>query len=330
MNRKTHSLFARLMDAADDGTAGSASGDDDAAAIARGDIIAPAAAAVEEKIEPTAEELAIEELGKPRDAEGKFAKKDKDPDASPGPMIPKDRFDAQLGKERELREAAERRATELEASIGKVQRNLDVEKAVADVAALRKQERAALLDGNEEKAADISSQADYLNRQIAIAESGQLTGQAKDQALEDMRMEMTVERLEEKYPQLVGGHDDYDQDLVDDILDKQNGLMERLRLSPSKALAKAVESVMGRKAPGETGGEKTGLGAANTGSDRKAAAIAKNLDAAGRQPANSSAAGMDSDKAGQTAQTPNAKDMTDKEFNALPEATKAKMRGDFL
>jgi hypothetical protein len=329
MNLKLHALFARLMDAADDGTGGSAGGGD-AAAIARGDIIVNPSTQ-EEGVEPvsaTAEELAAEELAKPRDPEtGKFAKKEKDTDS--GPMIPKTRFDEQLGKERAGREAAERRAAELEASIGKVQRNLDVEKAVADVAALRKAERAALLDGNEDKAAELSSQADNLNRQIAIAESGHLTGQAKDQALEDIRMEMTVERMEEKYPQLVAGSEDYDQELVDDILDKQDGLIRRERLSPSKALARAVEYIMDRTKPAASD-EKVGLGAAKTSEDRKAAAVAKNLDAAARQPGKTSAAGLDSDKAGKTTDVPNAKDMSAEAYNALPEETRARMRGDII
>lgn len=321
MNRRTQSLFARFQDTAGDGTEGAATSAD------RGDVVEPIVdEAGLEKIEPTAEELAVEELGKARDPEtGKFTKKETDDE----PRIPKSRFDEQLGKERSAREAAERRAAELEASIGKVQRNLDVEKAVADVALLRKQERAALLDGNEDKAAELSGQADYLNRQIAIAESGQLTGQAKDQTLEDIRMEMTVERLEEKYPQLVADSEEYDQDLVDDIFDKQSGLMQRERLSPSKALARAVESVMKRQVPAANG-EKTGLSAARTDGDRKAEAVKRNLDADARQPASSKQAGMDSDRAGQTKAVPSAKDMTFKEFEALSETERSRMRGDTL
>jgi len=314
-------LYRRLMAAADDnGSAGTDRGDDftppaDPVDPPADEIIDPPT----DPVDPPADEA-------PRAPDGKFAKKDKDD----GKVIPKARFDAQIAKERERAEAAERRAEELEKQAAQVTRSLDVDKAVADVALLRKDERKALLDGDEDKAAQLSAQADRLNRQIAIAESGELTGQAKDQALEDIRFEMTLERLEDKYPTLVATHEDYDQDLVDDILDKQRGLIERQRLSPSKALAKATETVMKRQAPAPETEEKTGLAAAQTGEPRKAAAVAKNLDAAARQPGSLNETGLDSDKAGQTKVTPAASAMTLEEFEALPEATRAKMRGDFV
>lgn len=315
-------LFRTLMAPADDD--GAASGGAD-----RGDDFIPTddaddAAAAEAAAAEAAEAEAVAELA--RDAAGKFTKKDKE---DSGPVIPKARFDEQIAKERTRAEAAERRAAELEKAAAQVTRNIDVQKAVEDVADLRKLERKALLDGDEDKAAALSAQADRLNRQIAIAESGNMTAQAKDEALENMRFDLTIERMEEKYPELNTANDAYDQDLVDDILDKQRGLIERERLSPSKALAKAVESVMARR-PAAPASDKGGLAAAKPGETRKGAAVAKNLDAAARQPGSLKDVGIDSSKAGQTRATPNAADMTHEEFIALPEATRAAMRGDFV
>lgn len=330
-------FFRRLMDAADDaggtGTGGAAdrgdtfvpldsSADESLAAAAVADLAAEEAAAL------TAADEAAEQA---RTADGKFAKKEKDADSAP--VIPKARFDEQIGKERQRAEAAERRAAELEAATAKNVQALDIQKSVADVAELRKQERKALLDGNDDKAAELSAQADALNRRIAIAESGALTAEAKDQALEDMRFDLTIERMEEKYPALRVGDEAYDQDLIDDILDKQRGLIDRLRLPPSKALAQAVEHVMSRRAPAAAAAEEkpaAGLaGGKDEIGDRKAAAVAKNLAAAAAQPGSLKDAGLDSDKAGQTKPLPSVNDMTYEEFNALPEATRAKMRGDF-
>ena len=118
------------------------------------------------------------------------------------------------------------------------------------------------------------------------------------------------------------------------MLDKQRGYMERERLSPSKALLKAVQYVMKRAQPAPADAkpaeEKGGLSRADKGTDRKEAAVAKNLDAANRQPASTKKAGADSDKHGQTAPTPEAEQLTYEEFSALPDSTKAKMRGDFV
>jgi hypothetical protein len=335
MNLRMQSLFRRLMDVADDnGSSGVVDRGDkftppdtsveDAAAAA-----AAAAAALKEE-----EDVAAAALKLAEDAAGGAKATDKsdaarDPDT--GKFIPKSRFDEQVSKERTRAEAAERRLAEIEQQQKQLTRTVDLDKAAAEVVELRKLERKALLDGDEEKATQLSAQADLLNRRIAIAEAGHLSSQDKDQALEDMRMELTIERLEEKYPVLNTASEEFDQDIVDDILDKQQGLMQRERLSPSKALAKATESVMKRYTPktDTAGTAKPGLGAAQVGTDRKAAAVAKAVDAAARQPGSLKDAGLDSDKGGQRAATPDAGDMTVEEFAALPEATRAKMRGDY-
>ena len=158
-----------------------------------------------------------------------------------------------------------------------------------------------------------------------------MTASAKEQAREEIRMELTIERIETEYPQLDEKSDTFDQDLTDDVLDKQRGYIERERLSPSQALLKAVKYVMSRaQPPAEKPEEKGGLSRADRGTERKEAAVAKNVDAANRQPASTKKAGADSDKHGQTAPTPEADQMTYEEFSALPDSTKAKMRGDFV
>lgn len=336
----TRNQFFVLMAPAGDGEDGGAvdygnditppntSAEDAAATVAVADAIAAEEAAAAEK---AAEEAAAAKADVPRDETGKFAKKDKDD----GPLIPKSRFDEQLGKERAAREAAERRAAELEAQVVHNKQSLDVQQAIEKVSDLRIQERKALVDGDEDKAARLSAEADALNRKISSIEFQRLAESAADKASEEMRMDMTLEHLEETYPALRVGDDAYDQDLVDDILDKQAGLIARERLPPSKALAKAAAQIMSRQvakaadtpATVEPDAEPKGLAAGKDG-DRKAAAVAKNL--AVKQPGNIKDIGMASDKAGQNTSLPSAGAMEFDEFSALPEATRAKMRGDFI
>lgn len=311
MNLRMQSLFNRLMDAADDNAS--------SGAMDRGDTAAPPA-------QDAAGDTPKDDELPPADD----TSKDEPPRDDAGKFIPKHRFDEQVAKERNRAEIAERQLAEIQQQTKQLNRTADIDKAAADVVELRKQERAALLDGNEDKAAELSAQADLLNRRIAIAEAGHLSAQDKGQAIEDMRMELTIERLEEKYPELNSESENFDQDLVDDILDKQSGLIQREKLSPSKALAKATEYVMKRLAKDEPAGDKAGLGAAQGSTDRKAAAVAKAVDASKRQPGSLKEAGMNSDKAGQSEPTPDAGDMTVEEFNALPETTRAKMRGDYV
>lgn len=265
----------------------------------------------------------------PRDDKGKFAKKEKGEDDEP--RIPKSRYDEQIRKERERAEAAERRLAEIASAQQQISRTADIGKLEDQVKELRAQERKALVSGDDDKAAEFGSKADALNRQIAIEQTRDMTASAKEQAREEIRMELTIERIETEYPQLDEKSDTFDQDLTDDVLDKQRGYIERERLSPSQALLKAVKYVMSRaQPPAEKPEEKGGLSRADRGTERKEAAVAKNVDAANRQPASTKKAGADSDKHGQTAPTPEADQMTYEEFSALPETTKAKMRGDFV
>ena len=305
----------------------------------RGDTLAPDNTADEQAEKPadapqdegTAEEGSAEEGAAeeetPRTPDGKFAKKEKAPEVA---MIPKSRFDDAVNKQRERAEIAERQLAEAMRQQGQIQRNLDVEAAEKQVADLRAQERKALVEGDEAKADALSVAADRLNRQIAIAQASDMTAAAKEEAVEKMRLDLAIESIEENYPMLDDKSDEFDQDLTDDVLDKQRGYMERERLSASKALMKAVKYVMSRQAPAQKEEAPSGLARAAEGVNRKAAAVGKNVDAARRQPASSKELGVDSDKHGQTAQTPDASAMTYDEFVALPESTKAKMRGDFV
>ena len=261
-----------------------------------------------------------------RHKDGKFAKKGE------GTMIPKSRFDDAVRKEREARETAERRLAEFEAQQRKVQQTADISEMEKKLGELRSKANKAIVLGNEDEAATLTAEADRLNRQIAIAQSSTMTAAAKAEAVEDMRFDITVENIQAQYPELDENSEQFDQDLVDDVLDKQRGFMERERLSPSKAMAKAAKYVMDRqqRAAPAVEEERPGLKAGERGTDRKRAAVEKNLDAAKRQPPSTRQLGIDSDKAGQTKETPKAEDMTYEEFAALPEATKAKMRGDLV
>lgn len=324
-------LFGRLMAPEDDGSGGGAGG----AAADRGDSFAPEndqakadGSSVDEDVKVATGEAGDGEGEgtddeQPRDKNGKFTKKDREP------AIPKSRFDEAVRKEREARETAERQLEEIRRQQQAVARGADIGKLEEQVKDLRAQERKALISGDEGKAAELSEQADRLNRQIAIEQSRDMSYQAKEAAREEIRWDLTVERIESEYPALDENSEDFDQDITDDVVDKMNGYMKREKLPRSEALLKAVKHVMARQpAAKDEPGEKKGLDRGGK-QDRKEAAVAKNIDASRRQPASLDKIGADSDKNGKTS-LPEASEMTFEEFAALPEATKAKMRGDVV
>ena len=280
----------------------------------------PTEAPTEEPTEAPTEAAADEEEGAPpRDEKGRFA------------GIPKARFDEAVGKEREAREAAERRAAELERQLGQNQqaqvRTAQIDEIEAQISSLEKQHADLLLDGEAEKAAAVMKEIRMSERQIARMEADTVATQRTTQALEAERVEVAIARLEADFPEMNPDSEVYDPDLVELVLSKQRSLIQAGH-TPSKALTSAATAVAERFLKREEVADAKGLAAAKPG-DRKTAQVQKNLDTQKRQPASMKDSGMDSDKAGHTGKIDVTK-LTQAEYDALPAATIARLRGDMV
>jgi hypothetical protein len=308
--------------------------------IDRGDHIEDLAIEAEE---PAAEAQA-------RDESGKFAKSEepvetkevkeepaeKKPRTGKG-VIPLDRHEVILQNQRARTEAAESRARALEEQIKNVGRQESMQQLDADIETVEDKLEAARLDGDKEKTRELARQLRMMERQVSINESSRMSQVAKEQAREDMRLDLTIEKLESLYPALAEGNEDYDQDIVDMVLASQRDLIQREKLSPSRALEEATRKVMTKVMPAHRDevepedADKGGLkDAKKTDGGRKGAQVQKNLDTATRQPASLKESGMDSDQAGQRTAIAKASEMSYEEFSALPESVKSRMRGDSL
>lgn len=307
----------------------------DQAAIDRGDFLpeeiealktdAPVEEPVIEKA--AAEETVEEAVGTPE--EGKAEEPARD-DKGRFAGIPKARFDEAVGKEREAREAAERRAAELERQLAeraqaqvKTEQTEELENKISE---MEKQHAQFLLDGEAEKAAELMRSIRHTERQIARAEAQADARTATSQILEAERFELAVAKLEADYSTLNPKSETYDPELVEMILDRQARLVQG-GMPPSQAITSATDFVMKRVARDEPPAQQ-GLAAAKV-PDRKAEQVKKNLEVQAKQPPSMKDVGLDSDKLGEKAM-PNVAQMTLEEFNALPAATKARLRGDTL
>lgn len=257
----------------------------------------------------------------PRDEKGRFA-------------IPKERFDEAVGKERVARESAERRAEEAERRLEETAANAVItqnfEQAEAEIVELEKQYTAAMLDGDGDKAALFQGQIRRATQALSEERSQQRATIVAANALESDRVDAVVARLEADNPVLNPKSELYRPKLVRAILNEQRFLISSEGLAPSAALKRAAEEAVAElPAPVAV---KEGLAEAqdDKGKGRKPEAVKRNLAAANKQPSNLKEVGMDSDKFGQNAPFPKASDLTREEFDALPESTKAKMRGDFI
>jgi hypothetical protein len=246
------------------------------------------------------------------------------------PLIPKARFDEQLGKEREAREQAERRARELEKALEERTRaeadQADAEKVEAKLDALEKRYQELVLDGSTEDAAKIRREIRAAERALGRAEADRVAQERASQALEAERFHAAVARLEADWPALNPASESYDEDVVEFILAKHGALVAQ-GVSPDQAInqaaARAIERFLKPSAPEE---KAKGLAAAEK--DRRQAQLTRNLDTAKRQPASMKDSGIDSDKLGGAQKPPSA--MTLEELAALPESTLKMLRGDTL
>lgn len=279
----------------------------------------PDKAEVEEAEEPEAEK---EEPA--RDEKGRFAEKDV--------KIPKSRFDEAVGKEREAREAAERRAADLERRLRETAQAQDTQAQVnaieTQVEELETKYQELLLDGNTKEAAAVMKQIRLAERQIATAEAEAKASQMTARAIEADRLELAIAQLEAEYPVLNPDSDSFDKLLANYVVTVQREYIGE-GMSPSKALVKAANELVERfTSVMKEEPEPKGLAAAK-GGDRQKAAVEKALSAQKAQPASLKESGYDSDSRGEKG-LPDVAKMSADEFDALPKATQDRLMGNLV
>lgn len=305
---------------------------EDEAKIAADKAAADAAAAAEKEAADKAAAEAADKEAAEKEAAAKAAADEERARDEKGRFIPVSRHKDVLEKERERADIAERKLAELNDQLKQVDRNVDVQKLETEITELEKAHAKALLDGDADKAAEHMRAIRLKERTIAIQESDRLSSRAKDQAREEVRLDMAIERLEAAYPQLNEKSDEFDQTLTEMVLSSQRTYIERDRMAPADALVKAAATVMEKfktALPAAAADEKGLQAAKDAAKERTEAQVKANLDAAAKTPAALKDAGKDSDKSGLTEKV-DVKKLTDEEFRALPDATKARLRGDML
>lgn len=305
---------------------------EDEAKIAADKAAADAAAAAEKEAADKAAAEAADKEAAEKEAAAKAAADEERARDEKGRFIPVSRHKDVLEKERERADIAERKLAELNDQLKQVDRNVDVQKLETEITELEKAHAKALLDGDADKAAEHMRAIRLKERTIAIQESDRLSSRAKDQAREEVRLDMAIERLEAAYPQLNEKHEEFDRTLTELVLSTQRTYIERDRMAPADALVKAASTVMEKfktALPAAAADEKGLQAAKDAAKERTEAQVKANLDAAAKTPAALKDAGKDSDKGGLTEKV-DVKKLTDEEFRALPDATKARLRGDLL
>lgn len=272
--------------------------------------------------------------------EGDDAKKDDKP-ARKDTRIPRARHEELLNKERARREAAEAQLKQYQQGAQVAETNAKITEAENNLLALEKQYAQLLEDGKVSEAAAKMSEIRRMERGIIEQKAAFDIAAAEARAIETVRYNTTLERIEAAYPELNQDSDEYDQDKVNEVLELKAGLQARGK-TPAEALQKAVRYVMGAPA---TTKQETAIttkarvdkeevadmaAKAAKAAERKEAATKKGIDAALKTPPSTAKVGLDSDKMGGSIDAKAVVKMKYEDFNKLDEETLSRMRGDEL
>jgi hypothetical protein len=260
------------------------------------------------------------------EADGKDKTKPKDT------RLPLARHQEILDKERERRAAVETELAQYKQGGKIADVGAEITAAETSLVGLETAYAKHLVDGEHEKAAAVMTQIRRTERAIIEKSSAVREQAAEARAVERVRYDTTVERLETQFPQLNVEHEDFDKTKTGEVLELKEAFQSK-GYTPSQALQKAVKLIM----PPETKKQEAALETEarvdpkEVEKARKAAAADKTAAAIAATPANAAKAGKNSDAGGGGAVTAqDAMKMSYKDFSALDENTLARMRGDVI
>lgn len=332
MNPLLRTLLSRYMaPAGDDGSDTGGTGtidrgdeftptdDDDDVAPAKAPATKPATADADP--DPEADPDADPEAD-PEQAEEKAEKKREQ-------RIPLSRHKDMLEKERAKRADLERQLAQFQKGTEVAALNQDITKAEEGVLAMEKEYNSLLGEGELDKAAALMAKIRKAERSIVEAQNDLKIAAAEARAVERTRYNVALERIEVAYPQLNEDHDDFDAELMEDVIDLKSAY-ERKGLTPTAAMQKAVEKLVGKSTRKQEAAIDTTprVSEKDVAAERKKEAVKKTLDAVGKTPPSTTKVGMDSDKAGGALTAKDVMKLSQEDFSKLPDDVLARMRGD--
>lgn len=279
-------------------------------------------AAADEDLRAAAEEL---EEG------AEEAKKTGTPKSGKGKFIPLDRHEKLLKKERARREELEAQLSQSRAGQQMAQANEDLSRVEDELVAMEAKYNDLLAEGDTQTAAQLMTQIRRKNAELSSITAAHRDAEVMARAVEKVRFDEALDRIEEAYPELDPESGDYDEDTYQDVYDLMMAGRQR-GLSATKALQRAVARVMGA----ETTAQKRATTATprvdenDVASRRRGEAVRRNLDAARRTPPATHRISANNDAAGGALTAKAVMSMSEDDFEKLSDKDLARLRGDVL
>ena len=266
-------------------------------------------------------------------AEGK--KNTGTPKTGKGGAIPLARHEKLLKKERARREQLEAELAQSRAGQTVARVNDTLEKIENDLVEMEVKYNDLLAEGDTKAASQMMTQIRRKNAELNAVAAEQRDAEVMARAVEKVRYDEALDRIEEAYPALNPESAEYDEDVYQDVVDLMAAGRQR-GLSPTKALQRAVQRVMGadtsaqKRATAATPRVDEADVAEELASRRRGEAVKRNLDAAKRTPPPTHRVGAGNDAAGGALTAKAVLEMGEEEFAKLSEKDLARLRGDTL
>jgi len=249
--------------------------------------------------------------------------------AKKGKFIPLERHEKMLRKERARREELEAQLSQSKAGREMAESHEAASKVEDQLVEMESKYNELLAEGDVRGAAQVMTQIRRENAKLQDVQNRAREAEVLARAVEKVRFDEAVERIEAAYPVLDPEHDDFDEDVAQDVTDLMNAGLRR-GLSATKALQRAVARVLGADtaAQGRATTATPRVNEDQVAQERSTQARRRNLDAARRQPAPTHKAGAGNDAAGGALTTDVVMRMSEAEFDKLSERDLARLRGD--
>lgn len=257
------------------------------------------------------------------------------PKAGKGKFIPLDRHEKLLKKERARREQVESELAQSRAGQQVAKVNDTLEQVENELVGMEEKYNDLLAEGDIKGASQLMTQIRRKNAELNAVTSEQRDAEVMARAVEKVRYDEALDRIEEAYPELDPQSEEYNEDLYQDVVDlMQAG--QRRGLSATKALQRAVQRAVGA----DTGAQKRATSvaprvdegdvASDLAAKRRKEAVGRNIDAAKRTPPATHRVSASSDAAGGALTAKAVMQMSEDEFAKLSEKDLARLRGDTM
>lgn len=275
-------------------------------------------AEVEELEEPEVEEQPEPEESETEDEVEEQVAEEPEPDKKEAPkMIPKSRLDEVLAQNKALKKRIEQSE--------KVQKEIEETPEAYDFDSREEEYMDAVLDGDKDKAKAIrkeirQAEASKMESELTRDIEQKVTRSSTETAIQD-----AAHAIEEAFPIFDSNSDDFNETLTAEVNKYMTGFVQSGQ-NPVEALEEATTYVLQKNNMLDASTESVPTLGNTDPTAKKKAQVSKKLNAAESQPPD--LPGESSANKGE--QPYDLNNMTEEEFDALPEATLKRIRGDIL